>query len=627
VEKVRSKLLSQVCLSDVLFLASAFGLLSGLVEGATLLLLQKSRWAGGTIDIFLVPRRILYVSPLADLFLFVAVALLTAALWRLLRRGDQTQAVLFMLIFMLVFDWLSIALDLVIDPPVIVILSAGISVRLAVLCRKKASWLFQAARRAVPALALGVLAVFAGVQAQRLAGERSSSVESARERAGAPNVLILVMDTVRADRVSALGYQRPTTPNLAQLASQGVLFESAFSTSSWTLPAHASLLTGRFPFEHGAEFTEYDGRYPTLAEAFQARGYRTAAFSANTFFFTPQVGLGRGFSHFDAMFCSLADALMRPLYGRSLVILYEQATYGDVPGRQNAADINENFLSWLGNGSEKPFFAVLNYFDAHAPYLPPVPFRSRFSIRPDPGGILNVWGDRETLERPDQKRDESDAYDGAIAYEDAQIGQLLQSLRLRHLAQNTLVVVTADHGEFFGEHNLYLHQKALYLPGIHIPLIVSWPGHVPSGIRVEAPVSLASVPATVTDVIPGKDSIHFPGLSLAGYWNGSGVQQPASLILSELVTRTHTSTAHPDRRIESLLSGKWHFIQKQGESPQLFDWRADPSELHNLAASAEGAPVAASLSRCLNAHRETIREVGCGLTAPSAGSIGAGGAQ
>jgi hypothetical protein len=235
VEKVRSRCAPPLRISELITLAAAFGLLSGLVEGACLLLLQKSRWAGGTINIFLVPRRILYVAPLADLFLFVAAALLTAGVWRLLRRNGDTQAVLFMLIFMLVFDWLSLALDLVIDPPVIAILSAGIGVRLAVAYQKRTPWMFQAARRALPALGIAVVVLVAGIHAARLIGERRALAESAPEQAGAPNVLIVVMDTVRADRVSALGYQRPTTPNLARLASQGVLFENAFSTSSWTL--------------------------------------------------------------------------------------------------------------------------------------------------------------------------------------------------------------------------------------------------------------------------------------------------------------------------------------------------------------------------------------------------------
>jgi arylsulfatase A-like enzyme len=605
-------------LADVLILATSYALLCGLGEGAGLFFLQKGPIAGGTINIFLVPRGILYVSPLADLLVFVIVALLWAGISRIKRVSAPERVLLFLLNFMLVFDWLSLVLDRVLDPPYNAILCAGISAALTRVCTRQTARILTTARRALPALATAVVLAMCGVWLVHYRAKQAAAAGLPAAPVGAPNVLVVVMDTVRADHLSAFGYQRPTTPNLDRLAAQGVLFENAFSTSSWTLPAHASLLTGRFPFEHGAEVHAYDGRYPTLSEAFEARGYRTAAFSANTYYFSQPNGFGPGFQYFDGMFTRFGDVLSRPLYGRMLVMLYEENFHADLPGRKRAAEINGDFFHWLDADSTRPFFAVLNLFDAHAPYLPPAPFRDRFSVRPDPGGILNPWGDRQKLSRPEDTRDERDAYDGGIAYEDAQIGSLVKTLAARGLAENTLLVIVSDHGEFFGEHGLYMHQNALFLQGIHVPMLFRWPGHVPPGVRVANPVSIADVAATLTAMVPARRGPHFPGRSLSRFWEGSDAGDDGLYVLSELVARK-PPPAGVSPRSESLLSARWHLLFTRGRDPQLFDWRSDPEEEHNLAASAEGRRVAAQMLSCVEDHLGAIRQPECGISARQPG--------
>jgi arylsulfatase A-like enzyme len=607
VERLRS--------ADIFTLAASFGLLAGLLEGGGLFFLQKGPWAGETINTFFVPRAILYVSPLTDLALFVAIAFLTAAIFRLTRLPSRDLTLFFVVMFLLVFDWLSLALDRVLDPAIIVILSAGVSAALARGCRIHAARIVQFSRRSLPVLAIAVVLLVCGVEFRRMRVREGAVADWPQPPKGAPNVLIIVMDTVRADHLSALGYERNTSPNLDRLAAQGVLFENAFSTSSWTLPAHASLLTGRFPFEHGAEVMAYDGRYPTLAEEFRRRGYRTGAFSANTFFFIPQNGFGTGFLHFEGLFSTLTDALIRPFYGRQLVSLYAEASYSDLPGRRPADQINSDFLRWLPQDGARPFFVVLNYFDAHAPYLPPAPFRSRFSSKPDPGGILNYIADREKLDRPDDTRDERDAYDGAIAFEDAEIGALLVSLRDLHLSDNTMVVILADHGEFFGEHGLFMHRNALYLEGIRVPLFLLWPGHLPAGVRITTPVSIASLPATFMQLLPRPGQTEFPGPSLAALWNGNAPDAESPFILSELVSRAPSASGGAPPRTESLLTSQWHFLFTRGQQPQLFDWRADPREQRNLAQSSEGRQVTARMLSCINDHLSLIRRPDCGLSA------------
>jgi arylsulfatase A-like enzyme len=600
---------------DLLLIAASVGLLTGLVEGAALRYLQNSRWAGETINCLLVPRGILYVSPLTDLLLFVVLGFLGAGICRISRGRVPGKFLLFLLSLMAVFDWLALALDGVMDPPAIAVLSAGISAGLSRRYWKDRARLAIAARRLFPVLAAILILVSAGVRVTGRRAEAAAATGMPPAPVDSANVLVIVMDTVRADHLSALGYSRPTTPNLDNLASQGVLFENAFSTSCWTLPAHASLLTGRYPFEHGAEVKSYDGRYPTLAEAFRQRGYRTGAFSANTYYFARQNGFGRGFLHFDGMFTNLPDALMRTMYGRNLMMLYQQNSRSDLPGRKRAEVVNAHFLRWLQEEPSRPFFAVLNYFDAHDPYLPPNPFRGKFADRPDVGGLLNGWGEREALEVPSELGEETDAYDGGIAYEDARIGRLMDELQRRGLAENTLLVVVSDHGEFFGEHSLYLHKNALFMEGIHVPLVVVWPHHVPAGVRVRVPVSTVRVPATVMALLPGPGQAEFPGSSLATLWSGPSATGEDALVLSELVAHAPLSDGGDFLRTESLLNSRWHFIYTRGKAPLLFEWRKDPREKQNLAETKYGQSIVSAMMSCLEDHLPRIRQPGCGFTA------------
>jgi arylsulfatase A-like enzyme len=610
-----------VSVSNLVVLGTSFGLLAGFVEGLALRFLQNGPLAGATINSFLVSQGILYVAPIADAVFFTGLAFLLAAICYWCGRRSPERPVIFLLIFLLLFDWLSLALDRVMDPAVIVILSAGISAALERGLRGRTTSIVRAARASLPALATAVAALMIVLPAERRYAARAEAAALPPAQQDSPNVLIVVMDTVRADHLSALGYQRPTSPRLERLAARGVLFENAFSTSSWTLPAHASLLTGRFPFEHGAELLDYDGRFPTLPEAFQARGYRTGAFSGNTFYFTRENGFGRGFLRFDGVATTAGDVLSRPFYGRQLVTALEEATHFDLPGRKRSDEINRDFLDWVQQDSGRPFFAVLNYFDAHAPYLPPNPFRSRFSVRPDPGGILNFVGDRESLESAEDQRDETDAYDGAIAFEDAQLGDLLESLRQRGKDTNTLTIILSDHGEFLGEHQLYLHRNALFLESIRVPVVVLWPGHLPSGTRVSVPVSIADLPATITQLLPHFSQARFPGSSLAPLWNANPASPESFPILAELVSRRPDPSGRPHPRTESLLTAQWHFLRTDGQRAQLFDWRADPRELRDVADSPEGQAVASRLESCVNERRAHIREPNCGSPAGKNSSV------
>ena len=609
---------------DLFSLSASVGLLTGLVEGGALLLLQDGRWAGDTINTLLVSRGIFYISPLADAALFLTVGFLAAGICRISRGAVSPKFVMFLIFLAAAFDWLALALDKVMNPPAIAVLSAGVSMVLLRRFWEGRARLVDLAKAALPVLALVVVMTFMRLQIANRHEAQAAVTALPAAPLGSPNVLLVVLDTVRADHLSSLGYSRTTTPNLDRLAAQGVIFENAFSTSSWTLPAHASLLTGRYPFEHGAEVKAYDGRYPTLGEAFESRGYRTAAFSANTYFFARENGFGHGILHFDGMFSNLSDALMRTLYGRFLMAAYEKAGRSDLPGRKCAELVNAGFLNWLQEDSARPFFAVLNYFDAHDPYLPPRPFRSRFSGGAEVGGLLNGWADRKAVERPSDAQAERDAYDGSIAYEDDRIGKLMGDLAKRGLAENTLLVVVSDHGEFFGEHGLYLHKNALFLEGIHVPLLMVWPGHLPEGVRIQNLVSIARVPATVMALLPSGSRHDFPGPSLAPLWQEGKAADGGQVILSELVDANPTPEGGAPLRSESLLNSRWHFIYTRGKPPQLFEWRKDFGEQENLAATQSGQPVLAAMMSCLESHLSAIRQSACGL---AAGAFDAGSGQ
>ena len=246
--------------------------------------------------------------------------------------------------------------------------------------------------------------------------------------ADSPNVLLIVLDTVRADHLSLYGYYRPTSPSLERLAERGIRFDEARATSPWTLPSHASLFTGRWPSELGVKWmTPLPDRFPTLAEYLGARGYGTAGFVANNLYCSHDAGLDRGFTHYEDYV--LDSGRLRPLRTALLVDgagprlpnsgcgwpgiwRLGPSVHGSNrcvrrlldTGRKDAGSINRDFLEWLSHRREprRPFFAFLNYFDAHSPYLPPAGTEFRFGLAPETDAEFLLldehWKDVDKLE-------------------------------------------------------------------------------------------------------------------------------------------------------------------------------------------------------------------------------------
>ncbi|MFQ5418600.1 MAG: sulfatase, partial [Myxococcota bacterium] len=306
----------------------------------------------------------------------------------------------------------------------------------------------------------------------------------ARESDAPRNVVLVVLDTVRADRLACAAGARPPVPRFAALCARGVWFENASSTSSWTLPAHASLFTGLYPIEHGAtqEHTVLDEGVPTLAEILRARGYRTLGVSANPVV-SIKSGLARGFDEFAET--------------------WREKRLSRTPGPRAHPNFRAVERLLAGVGPDQRFFLFVNYIEAHGPYRPPEPYRSRalagrglVGLAAPRLGTAEFYLDPASVP-PGVLERLKGLYDGEIAYLDALLGGLLDALEAGGRLDDTLVVVTSDHGENIGDHGHYRHVFNLYGSNVKVPLLLLWPRNRGAGqVRSDA-VGLLDVFATV----------------------------------------------------------------------------------------------------------------------------------
>ena len=385
--------------------------------------------------------------------------------------------------------------------------------------------------------------------------EWRANVITEKPSGGEPNVVLIVMDTVRADSLSLYGYDRDTAPRLAEWAAKGVTFTQARSTTPYTLGTHASLFTGRWMTETSARVNKpLDGTHPTLAEVLSDRGYATGGFVGNIFYGSTRYGLNRGFLHYHDVpgnitrRVTIREFLRSCRMGETIVTWCERKWRILSPmqrKRFDADELNREALAWVDGvqASGRPFFLFMNYFNAHSPYslpgIAPQPFsrvspeslesdtaqlktlQTRNSRRPDPflGGMTNHLRSRVHSNL-------RNAYDDGIAWIDRKIDELLRDLERRGELDNTLVIITADHGEMLGEHDLIGHGDSLHRQVVHVPLIVLGGGNmnIPRGLIVDRPVSVRDVPETVARVAFGVTSgaPRFLGQSLGRFWYKGG---------------------------------------------------------------------------------------------------------
>ena len=572
---------------DVLLLAAGLGLLTGLVEGAGLFFLRQAEWLNWRLYNRAFWVETLWIAPFVDLVLFLLAGLFLSLLGLILPKAVTKRIAWFSLIFLMIFDWVFIILFGRISLLPLLVLVVGVSVQLVYYAVRFDTKWTNFIRRALPWLAGIALAVFVAIQGGGWLRERQATSNLPEPSADAPNVIVIVVDTLRADHLSAYGYERDTSPFIDSLAQDGVKFNAAISPSSWTQPSHASMLTGRYTYEHQAETKPLDDRFTTIGEALQSQGYRTGAFSANTLFFSRRQGFGRGFLRFEDNNQSILDNFLNSsLYGFIFDYygLRKALNYEGVPTRKYAEDVNRSVMNWVKKDIDKPFFVFINYFDVHDPYLPPEPYRSKYASVENPGGLINGYVDRYHPElTPEQLQSETDAYDGAISYVDDQIKALFNELEQRGKLDNTIVIITSDHGESLGEHGLLQHSASLYLQEIHVPLIVWGPG-LPAGKQIDMPISTTGLPSTILSLIDAKND-PFPGPSLAKLIFSDDVPANWPDPISEVAQFSGAAEQNPTTygEMKSVVGNEMQFIVHEKFGDELYDWRVDPEETNSLA--------------------------------------------
>jgi len=593
----------------ILGIAAGFGLAAGVAEAIAFLTIQSvlglSTWQMKTSAVSV---DFLWIAPVVNsvLFMLLGVLLVTlAALVRGKRSIDHGWAA------SLVFAWLAWYILFRVPDRLhwwaAGLLALGLSLRTARLVPVQARLSRQGLGLFLAAAGLAVAGAVIEGGAQVIENRRLSARPPAPPEA--PNVLLIVLDTVRADHLSAYGYNRPTSPTLDRFAAGGILFERAISPSAWTVPSHATLFTGRYVHEHRADTLNpnLDAAYPTLAEVLGEHGFATAGFSANTTWVTRPVGLARGFHHFEDFFTSTSDAVSRTVLGREVLAdVRSFLGFREAFGRKDATEVSQAFLNWLNDRPAGPYFGFLNFMDAHGPYVSPPPYQSKFMTngqRAAEGGFAFKPPQVESQALPGEAGLYAAAYDGAINYLDAELGHLFEELDSRDELTNTVVAIVGDHGEAFAEHGLYNHGHSLYLHQVHVPFMLRWPARLPAGIRVDTPVSTRDLPATLLVLAGVPEGHSIPGNSLARLWatSPSADRVEISPALSEVGLNPAAPASWRAGRgwLRSLVSEDWHFIEAQDGAVELYRLDVDPAEVRNIAHTDEGRVLRRSFQRRL----------------------------
>ncbi len=375
-----------------------------------------------------------------------------------------------------------------------------------------------------------------------------------------PNVLLISIDSLRADRLGCYGNPRDTSPRIDALARRGVLFTNAWSTTSWTLPAHVSLLSGRSLLGHGVrEARRIPASVPMLAEVMRGIGYQTAAFVSAPWL-SSRFGFDRGFDLYDDFsvpFTPDRESRMRA-----------QATL-------SAPLLAPAIEKWLRQTAKPPFFLFLHYFDVHYDYSPPAPYDSMFDPSYD-GSITGRRFHADPRIRPGMPRRDLDhllaLYDGEIRFTDDHIGRVLDIMQELGFLESTFIVLTADHGDEFFEHGGKGHHRTLYEEVLRVPLILNWPGRLAEGSRVEDPVSIVDALPTILAALGQAPPKGTEGISLIPAATGRGPLPPRTLV-SELYVKQNINLQVAVRKGDRKLIQSLNFPRQE-----FYDLASDPGE-------------------------------------------------
>lgn len=400
-----------------------------------------------------------------------------------------------------------------------------------------------------------------------------------------PNIILLTIDTLRADRLGSYGFRPSITPNLDRLAQKGVRFNQAITGGSWTQAAFPVMLTSTAASMYGGCLGVLAAERPSSIEALAQQGYRTGGFSTSPLL-SRSYGYDRGFQYFSDLSPGETDPSLRNMKGgqRLLRNSFTHHVSGALglqtrPAKlyATAAELTDKACHWMGE-TGAPFFAWIHYMDVHWPYHLEEELRQ-------PDEIAQAWRDLAHLHdvnwnganiTPDQRDHYIQLYERAVAYTDAQVGKLLAYLESNGLADNTIVIVVADHGEEFMEHGRWGHwENNLYDEILKIPFIIHLPTHGGSQV-VERQVRLLDLMPTVLDLCDCPAPSGVEGVSLVPLWTGGKASHDPAVSISEMWRDEWHIIAV---RTEAF---KYIWDSRQPQSPELFDLQADPGETQNV---------------------------------------------
>jgi arylsulfatase A-like enzyme len=413
-----------------------------------------------------------------------------------------------------------------------------------------------------------------------------------------PDVIVILVDTLRADRIGACGGTRGVSPFVDELAAHATVFRRAYAPAPWTNPSVASLFTSRWPSQHGVVTfgAPLDDSEETIAEAFKARGYATAAFVGN-FVLTKQSGFGQGFDEYDPVHIVAGPGVQTPKT-RAANLLIPAAVW----------------LTRLPKAPRPPVFLYLHYIEPHLPYAPAPSAVDRLRgdrPRPDASAVTSrcFFANRMPLDAA-ELADVELLYDAEVLGLDEELRRLFSHLDARGLLHDAVVVFTSDHGEEFMEHGHLGHGQALYEELIHVPLIIRFPGQERQ-VLIDDPVSLLDVAPTLLDVagVPAPPS--FEGRSLRPHWTDWLRHKPTRPVVAELIGTEPSSRMTPHER--GVVVGTHKLIVGVGGEHEAYDLAADPGEHAALDVS---SGVASELDAVL--RRWMADHVRAGAPAPAA---------
>ena len=467
-------------------------------------------------------------------------------------------------------------------------------------------------------LALALSVVYAAVPGYRLLQDDTTAA------APGPNIILITLDTTRADHLGCYGYGPKTSPFLDSLAAKGTLYEDAYTTATWTLPAHTSLFTGMMPTVHGVGYSNFfvSPSLQTLAELLRDKGYTTGGFIGGPFLIS-DFNINQGFEYYDEQLDPHSTLKRLALFRAASMAL--RSNLWNTDGQRRADEINGQlfpYLDWLkGRGS---FFLFVNYFDPHEPYDPPAIARRELGIQTSMSGhIRQYFIDKSTgvarhrdgtLMTAEEFRQLQSLYDGEIRFLDDQLSLLWRKLESNGLLENTIVILTGDHGESIGEHQFLDHGHTLYQEQVRIPMIVLGPDRWDGGHRFSAPVE-------ITDIFPTV-------LRFAGITPPEGIQGRTlrtlldkdmfvRTVLAELDADPHPRYKAFNRSLRMILQARTKLLEPSAGPPELYDLIQDPGELNNAASGK--AEAADQLRRQMNDHFRvfgTMRHQGKGEMDP-----------